>query len=570
MFHYKPLVVFALLASGCAPLAAQFGGRPIVGQISNAASYALPGFPNSGIAQGSIFLVFGADLGGPTLVQATRFPLGKELAGTSIRVTVQGISMDALMLYTSLSQVAAVLPSAAPVGQGTLVLTYQDKASDPQPIEIVGSSFGIFTRNQAGTGPGIIQNVNSELDRPINSLMDVARPTQTMIIWGTGLGPVSGDEGAEPLPGNMNVSVDVLVGGKPAKVGYKGRSGCCAGLDQIVFEVPPGIEGCYVPVAVRVGDRLSNFVTTSIAAKGSTCPDLGSFPTAALDKLRQGGSLRLADVLLGRLNLKVKTPGLTEEATFDFGLAAFTSYQASDLEASLNAGAFSATAAPLAPGTCAVTQQKFFNLPFPIDLDPIQSKYLKAGAAVNVTGPLGAKPLRPLNDRYIGSLGGLCLLCEESTVEPEYLVPGDYTVDNGAGGDGVGPFQASLTVPGPLEWTNRDGLTDVPRNHDLTLTWTSSSSSPELVTVFGISVPDSSSEPWAALLCAAPASARQLTIPRWVLSAMPPSATDNGIPLGFLGLMNSTPPSGSAMKVSGTDVGRIQYGILQLNAVAFR
>src|SRR5713226_4873434 len=198
MFHCKRLATFALMASGCAPLAAQ---------ISNAASYALPGFPISGIAQGSIFVIFRLDLRQAQLVQATSFPLPKQLAGTSVRVTVQGTSADALMLYTSVTQVAAILPSATPVGKGTLVLAYQGEASDPQPIEVVGSSFGIFTLNQAGTGPGILQNVNSALDRPVNSIMDVARPTQTMIIWGTGLGPVSGDEGAGPLPGNMNLSV---------------------------------------------------------------------------------------------------------------------------------------------------------------------------------------------------------------------------------------------------------------------------------------------------------------------------------------------------------------------------
>jgi uncharacterized protein (TIGR03437 family) len=569
MSQAKSFKLLGLMISVCAPVVAQFGGPPLIEQISNAASYALPGFPNSGIAQGSIFVVLGTDLSQSAL-QATSFPLPKELGGTAIRVTVQGVTVDALMLYTFLSQVAAVLPSGTPVGHGTLVLTSQSKASDPQAIEVVGSSFGVFSRNQAGAGPGIVQNVNSELDRPVNSLTHAAHPNQTMIIWGTGLGAVSGDEAAGPLPGNLNLPVDVFVGGKQAKIAYAGRSGCCAGLDQIVFDVPVGVEGCYVPVAIRVGDRMSNFVTMSIARDGDTCNDLIGFPAPALAKLRQGSPLRLADVLLGRLNMKLTTSGVMSEVTSDFAVAAFTNYSASDLIASLNAGSFSFTAAPLAPGACEVLQQTSMSLPFPVDLDPVLPKYLNAGSTMNVTGPLGARPLDHVNDRYIGALGGLCLFCDDPTVDPEYLAPGNYSLTNGSGGQDVGGFQAKLAVPASLTWTNRDGLTEVSRNHDLTLTWTTSGLDTELVTVFGISVPDASSEPWAALLCSTPADAGQLTVPSWVLSAMPPSATSAGLPLGFLGLMNSSPASGSATTVEDIDVGRFQYGLLQMNSVAFR
>jgi hypothetical protein len=80
--------------------------------ILNGASYAVPGLPNSGIAQGSIFIVFGQNLGPATIVQVSRFPLptSNGLAGTSIKVTVGGTTVDAIMLYTLASQVAAVSP----------------------------------------------------------------------------------------------------------------------------------------------------------------------------------------------------------------------------------------------------------------------------------------------------------------------------------------------------------------------------------------------------------------------------------------------------------------------------
>ena len=89
--------------------------------IRNGGSYALPGLPNAGIAQGSIFIVFGQNLGPAKIVQVSSFPLptSQGLAGTSIKVTVSGTTVDAIMLYTLASQVAAVLPSNTPIGTGT-------------------------------------------------------------------------------------------------------------------------------------------------------------------------------------------------------------------------------------------------------------------------------------------------------------------------------------------------------------------------------------------------------------------------------------------------------------------
>src|SRR3954469_17463028 len=65
-------VVLALLLPRSTALA-----KPVItaGGVVNAASYATSGLPNSGIAQGSIFIVFGTDLAGRDLVQANTYPL---------------------------------------------------------------------------------------------------------------------------------------------------------------------------------------------------------------------------------------------------------------------------------------------------------------------------------------------------------------------------------------------------------------------------------------------------------------------------------------------------------------
>ena len=177
-----------LLASH--PAAAQ----PVIAALGvrNAASYTLPGLPSAGIAQGSLFIVFGQNMGPAKIVQVSSFPLPTSagLAGTSIQITINGTSVDAIMLYTLATQVAAVLPSKTPIGTGTLTVTYNGQTSAAAPITVVKSTFGIFAVNQSGTGQGVLQNVNSATGRPFNSPTQSAQPGQVMILWGTGLGPV--------------------------------------------------------------------------------------------------------------------------------------------------------------------------------------------------------------------------------------------------------------------------------------------------------------------------------------------------------------------------------------------
>lgn len=175
--------------------------------VYNNASYATDGALNRGIAQGSVFAIFGTGLGPMGLVQADRFPLAKELAGTSVRVTVKGAAADAYPLYVSEGQVGAILPSTTPLGDGTVTVSFQGQTSAPQPIVVVRRNFGVFTLNQAGSGPAILQNFVAENNLPGNTLLTPARPGQTVILWGTGLGPVEAGESDGPAPGNFDASV---------------------------------------------------------------------------------------------------------------------------------------------------------------------------------------------------------------------------------------------------------------------------------------------------------------------------------------------------------------------------
>src|ERR1700752_510007 len=107
------LIVFltSLPAFSAAPAIAARG-------VKNAASYADPQLPGGSIAQGSIFNIFGSNMGPATIAYASTLPLPTSLSGTSINVTINGTTVACFMFYTSAGQVAAILPSNTPVGTG--------------------------------------------------------------------------------------------------------------------------------------------------------------------------------------------------------------------------------------------------------------------------------------------------------------------------------------------------------------------------------------------------------------------------------------------------------------------
>lgn len=146
------LVGLTALAFVCA---ASLSATPALTGVYNAAGWMPPKLPNSGIAQGSIFTVTGTGLGPATFQGAQSYPLPttQGLAGTTMQVTVGGVTKTCVMVYTWATVAAAILPSATPVGAGTLTLSYQG-ATSSIAIQVLAANFGTFTLNQAGNGPG--------------------------------------------------------------------------------------------------------------------------------------------------------------------------------------------------------------------------------------------------------------------------------------------------------------------------------------------------------------------------------------------------------------------------------
>jgi uncharacterized protein (TIGR03437 family) len=469
-------------------VAAAATAAPEIRAILNAASYALPGLPNSAVAQGSIFVVFGTGLGPAELRQAAGFPLPPSLGGTSVRITVGTTAVDAPLLYVWDKQVAAILPSTAPPGIGLLAVTYQGHTSQSGAFRIVRSSPGILAQNQAGSGPALAQNFNSEADQPRNTFTRPARPGQVVTLWATGLGPIAESDAEQPVPRDLDVNLQVLVGGRPATVRYKGRSRCCAGADQINFEVPREVDGCYVPVVLRVGDVTSNFTTISVAAPGADCTDLSGTTGPEIEKLQAGGVLRIGLISLSAIKVTdafcCEPPGYYES-----GYASFYSSGLSRVLSRLGRPS---------PGSCLVFPPGQF-----VGFNEPQSTALEAGPALNLSGPKGARQLPrrgpgAYNEQFSSAAAQL-----------QYLESGTYTVDNGSGGADVGAFRMTFNVPPKLTFTTQASAAG------LTVTWRGGDPA-GFLTITGSSARSAVTGQEATFSCTERVSAGQFTVPLYV------------------------------------------------------
>jgi uncharacterized protein (TIGR03437 family) len=506
--------------------AALLAAAPNITGVYNAAAWAPPGLPNSGVAQGALFTLTGTGLGPQTLQEVTAYPLPTTagLAGVTIQVTVGGVVENCPMVYVWTTQVAALLPSATPTGTGTVTLMYQG-ASATASITVQAANFGAFTLNSAGIGPAVVTDANYN---PI-TMINPAQPGETLILWGTGLGPTTGNETEPPPEVNLNSGVQVFVEGQPATVTYGGRSSS-PGLDQINFVVPSGITGgCKTSIAVLVNSVTGNVTTTSIAPAGqSTCSDtFGALTAANLQKATANGSLAVGFITATRI-----------AGGDDTLVAGFGSFTLNNLIRS-----FGGSIAP-SVGSCIAYETSGTVLEPPAD--PTPSTLLATGA-LTLTGPGGAKNI---------TASGIGTYVDTLAAAPNtYIQPGSYTVSNATNAANVGPFDTSLTLPAYVTPTNIPAT--VNRSQSLTLSW-SGGSAYNLVSVFGysgvpVNLPTSS---FVQFNCSANASAGSFTIPSEILNLLPTDGygtlTQKGVELQIAGVpLDNFTASGSPGLDSG-------------------
>ena len=473
-----PGIVVCLLSAASVPQA-----QPVVATVLNAASNRFRELPYSGVAQGALAVAYGTGLGPAALVQAASFPLTPNLAGTSASITVAGTTVSALMIYTVNTQIAFLVPSKTPTGVGQMQVTFNGAVSAAAPIEILDASPGIFTFSQNGSGQSVATDA---LNNAVITLQASAQPGQLLTIWTNGLGADSGDESKGPTVGDLPVNLDAIIGGQKAEVLYKGRSGCCSGLDQVNLRVPSGVAlGCYVPIYFRTPTFVGNMVTLPVSANGGPCSN--PFDVA------NPGLLDRATFSQGTLELDHDTDS---RGTSNVGQAYFMRYDRS------NYSRVQMLDGP--PGTCLAAQ---FRNDGP-GVDPAQPTALDAGARLTITAG---------GTSWLLDSGGLGSYFADLGANSPFNVTGQGALSNGRGGSAINAFSAAFTLDAlpPFRWAETPDR--VPVAQPLTFHWSGSDTN-GVVHVAGNSAAGNAS---VSIFCTAAPGASELTIPPDVLSELP-------------------------------------------------
>jgi len=519
--------VLCFVTVGVLALVSVAAAQPVInsGGVQNGASY------QPGIAPGSIFVIKGTGLGPATLLQAPSLPFQTTLpptTGTSVTFTSStGAAIQALMVYTWTSQIAALLPSSTAPGNYNVTVTYNGATSAPEPATVVTRNFGFVTQAESGSGPAQATYGGYNLNRFTTSSLPFEGHTWSlypavvgskMILWGTGAGadPKSDINGQTSGDQTAAGGFIVNIGGVDVTPAYVGRSSGSPGLDQLNFTVPAGVTpGCFVNVQVRGNGFTGNLGTIAIAAPGQKACSSPTLTESQLAKLDQGGTLTIGYLSLLKTSSELNVSGQSFSSDTEEASGSFAKYTVG----TIGTAGFTTTEI----GACYV-----YNLSGTAQqiASGVSATPLNAGAQLTLNGPGASNVAMPSSASagfysatlYSSGLNGL-----GASGKPT-LAQGTYTI-TGTGGSDIGAFTASVEFPGALTWTNEDTLPNpIPRSSPLTVTWTGLTSG--VVVITGISFASSGAATLTAtynssvFVCNAPATAGTFTVPVSVLGTL--------------------------------------------------
>lgn len=464
---------------------------PTITQLQNNYSYILPTLPNYGIAPGTLFIIQGTNLANTTnavLQSSSGSGLPLTLNGASISVSVNGVTTHPGIYYAIATQIAAVLPSSTPVGNGTITVTFNGTPSQSFAINVLQSALGLDSYAGTGSGLGVVTDA---VTGSLISYTQSAKPGQTVVLWGSGLGADTADSDliATSTPHAVNVPLTIYIGGIQAPILYQGGSGY-PGVNQLNVTIPTSaVAGCSVPIIAVSGSYTSNTITIPVDPAGGVCGDA----FLAGSGLNFSGLAGKSNIVSGTLIVNQVNGGNSAGAVFVNSQNAFL------FESVLTAGG--------SLGNCGVSfaPVKSISVPTPPGPDV---------GTITVTGPGGSFPVTS----FLSADGGSSGVYATTTLPPSFIPPtGASFTMKGSGGKDVGPFTASISYPSLLAWTNKSSVTSIPRTQGLNLTWTGApagsylflqgySETPTAVALFG---------------CTVAADPGQFTVPSYILQALP-------------------------------------------------
>ena len=472
------------------------GAAPTITGVLNNYSFTPPGFPNSGIAQGALFIVQGTGMADPSaqaVLQSSASPgLPKTLNGASAKVTVNGTTTTPVFYYAIATQLALVLPSGTPTGNGQITVTYNGQSAS-FPIQVVSSAMGFDSYYGTGAGLGVAtDNTTGALFNYTNSIP----PGTTIVLWGSGLG---GDSARDTTfvapPTAINNLAHVYVGGVDAPIAYQGASGY-PGVNQVDITIPASVSaGCNVSVVgVTAAGVPTNFVTLPIGT--GVCADQ-AFGITGTDYQNLGGETTVKEGFVGLSY--VISPATSGSGTQQFD-AAFGSFEKTTGSSYVSGGATVSI-----PG-CITTETLGTG-------GNVTETGLDAGT-ITLTGPNGNATLSK-----IPQVAGVY-----SAQLAAGFIPtsgGSFTFQ-GSGGADVGSFNATVVFPNPiLTWTNQASDATVNRGSGVLFTWSGGSPDTLVIMTGDSSGTVNGQSVTGSFTCIAPQSALQFQVPNYVTGSLP-------------------------------------------------
>jgi len=463
---------------------------PTISKVVNNYSQIDSGFPNSGIAVGSLFIIKGGSLASATTVSALQssLPPGlpSTLNGASVSVTVNGATVTPVFYYAISTQLALVLPSSTPLGAGTITATFNGQTSQAFNIQVVASALGFAGYYGYGSGLGIATN---PFTGALYSYTNSIPPGTTVVLWGSGLGADSARDVTFVTPVGgfaINSLAALYVGNIPATIGYQGASGY-PGVNQLNVTIPANAPtGCHVPVVgVTAAGVPTNFITLPIGAGVCQEPEWGRDGTA-LSSLATQATVNAGYI---ELNEPLDASGNVPSSPGTYMPVGFFSYT--------GAGFASATGV-VSSGGCIANSTIYSSTISGLVPGPI----FPSGINLEII------PTQPPNTFVL---------------PPGTVGPGGSETFQVQGSNQVGGFTVTASLPSPvLNWTNQNAAATITKSKGLLVTWTGGQAGTY------VSITGTPGGPGAAgsFTCIAPLSAGQFTVPPYVFAALSGQTAD--------------------------------------------
>jgi hypothetical protein len=192
---------------------------------------------------------------------------------------------------------------------------------------------------------------------------------------------------------------------------------------------------------------------------------------------------------------------------------------------------------------------------------------LDAGDNITVQGAVGQRKFPGARASVLG--GTTPLPQAQSKRFPLFLTPGDFTFSTPGGRD-VGSFSSTVHVTPAIDWTNRDAIGTVDREHGVTVKWRAARPN-GLVLITAINS-DEESGGVGVCSCIEHASAGSFHIPPDALANIPPTPADQrGLPTNML-LVAELPGNDTAQTTSSGGMEHVVafFASVSARTVSFR